>query len=154
MKRLINKLSSLAVCIYNPSGGGIAAIAILIALISMTFSSLVFLQHSKIILSIPYKGFNYIGNEFLLLIMFINSFILLRSLTKNTIDAEFTLSLSLKVMSLLWAIISALFIDNFPLLSTGVTTYGLLSLFSLITAFELDNRLNQKLLFIKETINE
>ena len=154
MKRLINKLSSLAVCIYNPSGGGIAAIAILIALISMTFSSLVFLQHSKIVLSIPYKGFNYIGNEFLLLIMFINSFILLRSLTKNTIDAEFTLSLSLKVMSLLWAIISALFIDNFPLLSTGVTTYGLLSLFSLITAFELDNRLNQKLLFIKETINE
>lgn len=154
MKRLINKLSSLTVCIYNPSGGGIAAIAILIALISMTFSSLVFLQHSKIVLSIPYKGFNYIGNEFLLLIMFINSFILLRSLTKNTIDAEFTLSLSLKVMSLLWAIISALFIDNFPLLSTGVTTYGLLSLFSLITAFELDNRLNQKLLFIKETINE
>lgn len=154
MKRLINKLSSLTVCIYNPSGGGIAAIVILIALISMTFSSLVFLQHSKIVLSIPYKGFNYIGNEFLLLIMFINSFILLRSLTKNTIDAEFTLSLSLKVMSLLWAIISALFIDNFPLLSTGVTTYGLLSLFSLITAFELDNRLNQKLLFIKETINE
>lgn len=154
MRRLVNKLSSLTACIYNPSGGGIAAIAILIALISMTFSSLVFLQHSKIILSIPYKGFNYIGNEFLLLIMFINSFILLRSLTKNTIDAEVTLSLSLKVMSLLWAIIAALFIDKFPPLSTGVTTYGLLSLFSLITAFELDNRLNQKLLFIKETINE
>ena len=103
------------------------------------FSSAFLMDFSIFVINHPYRNFSYLSSRWLWILMFFMSILQLIFAGRSTLQSNKKSAYLLLWFSLVWIIIAVVFASDYPPISTGFFTYGILSIVNLISYFYLDH---------------
>lgn len=107
--------------------------------VAFFFSSAFMLDISIYVVNHPYRNFSYLSNKWLWFVMFLLSILQIVYAGRSSTKSNLKSAQLLLWFSLVWIIIAVVFASDYPPISTGFFTYGILSVVNLISYFYLDH---------------
>lgn len=107
--------------------------------VAFFFSSAFMIDASIYVVNHPYRNFSYLSNKWLWFVMFLLSILQIVYAGRSTVKSNLKSAQLLLWFSLVWIIIAVVFATDYPPISTGFFTYGILSVVNLTSYFYLDH---------------
>ena len=113
--------------------------------VAFFFSSAFIMDLSFYVTNHPYRNFSYLSSKWLWVLMLFLSILQIIYAGRSTLKSNLKSAQLLLWFSLVWIIIAVVFASDYPPISTGFFTYGILSVVNLTAYFYLDHLNKSKL---------